>query len=347
MSNDLYKNMSSSNFLRNKTIFPNRDARKFDRFNISFKAFWKALLERIKMQKDCFILVTGPTGSGKSSLVAKMNFRFAEIEPNFILNNNEMMFIPEKHFVVDGEEFAYKMITEQGSSIWYDEAREGSNRQAWFDKINKSIKKRKNTNRKLFNIYWFCMPLETEFDPKLAAHLSMWIWVKRGVGEVYIPNNQRKGGTGLNIEEIIKREERYLKENPKRTFAPPIIHPEYVGRIFFSKLTKEEDDKYKELVRIKSATGKLTDEEIEKFGIEIKKTPEQVAEEVVNKIVSGEITDKYQAWKEMSGLEVTDANKLKLINFYLKLHDKPQFSKVFSNEKEKLSNLASLLKKKD
>ena len=37
---------------------------------------------------------------------------------------------------------------------------------------------------------------------------------------MYVPNNQRKGGTGLNINEIVKREEKWLKENPKKQFAP-------------------------------------------------------------------------------------------------------------------------------
>jgi len=252
-------------FIRNdsfkqKTIFANRDAKKFYSYRITYKALWRALIGRLSIEKDNFILITGNIGCGKSNFVGKMNFRHALHEKNFILNNGENMFIPEKHFIVDGDEFAYKMVTEQGSSLWYDEAREGSNRQSWYDKINKAIKQRKNTNRKLFNIYWFCMPLESEFDPKLGAHLTMWVWIsKRGVGEVYVSNTQRKGGKGLNIDEILKREERWLKENPKKNRVPPIIHPEYVGRVFFAKLNKEENKKYKELVKMKSATGKLTE----------------------------------------------------------------------------------------
>ena len=328
-----------------KTIFPNRDAKKFHNYKISYKILWLSLLERLRYAKDGFILITGVIGSGKSTLIGKINFQHAEKELNFILDNGLNMFIPEKHYITDSDEFAVKMITEQGSSIWYDEAREGSNRQSWYDKINKAIKKRKNTNRKLFNIYWFCMPLETEFDPKLAAHLTMWIWVRRGVGEVYIANNQRKGGKGLNIDEILKREEVYLKENPHRTTVPPIIHKEYVGRIFFSKFSKEEDKKYNELVRIKSATGKLTEEEMEKFGIEVKKSPEEIIENVSKRIKTGEISNKLTAWEELKTLDITAEKKIKLLNFHLGLLDMGTFNKVFNNKKKELSNLANKLKK--
>ena len=332
------------NFIK-KTIFPNRDAKKFYSYRISYEALWKSLLERLKIEKDVFILITGSTGSGKSSLVGKENFRFAEKEPNFILKNGENMFIPEKHFIVDGDEFAVKMITEQGSSLWYDEAREGSNRQGWYDKVNKAIKQRKNINRKLLNIHWFCLPLETEFDPKLAAHLTMWIWVRRGVGEVYVANNQRKGGKGLNIDGMLKREERYLKENPKRTIVPPIIHPEYVGRIFFAKFTKEEQKKYNQLVKMKSATGKLTEEEMEKFGLQPQKSDETIVQEVVKKIKKGEITDKLEAWDQLKDLDLTDEKKIKLLNFYLKLFDMGNFNSVFKQTKAKLNSVAELLKK--
>ena len=336
---------NSSDKFRYKTIYINRDAKKFYSFTCSFMCFWQSLINRLEDKKDCFILITGATGSGKSTLSGKINFNFAEKEPNFILNNEEMMFVPEKHFIVDADEFAVKMITETGSSLWYDEAREGGNRQAWYDKINKAIKQRKNTNRKLFNIYWFIMPLETEFDPKLAAHLTMWIWVRRGVGEIYVANNQRKGGKGLNIDEIIKREEKWLKENPKRSVVNPTIHPEYCGRIFFGRFTKEEEKRYNELVRIKSATGKLTEEEMEKFGIEQKKTPEEIAENVAKKIRDGEIKDKITAWNLLKEIELPDEKKVKLINFYLGLLDLGTFNKVFNNKKKQLSNIVEKLKR--
>lgn len=340
-----------NNNFRQKTIFPNRYSKKFDSFQLSYKLLWESITERLKLKKDAFILITGKTGNGKSTVVGKLNFRHAEKEPNFILNNGEMMFIPEKHYIIDGDEFAYKMITEQGSSLWYDEAREGSNRQGWYDKVNKAIKQRKNTNRKLFNVYWFCMPLETEFDPKLAAHLTAWIWVKKRTGnravcEVYVANNTRKGGRGLDIEAIIKREEKWEKENPGKSTINPIIHPEYCGRMVFAPFAKEEDKKYNELVKLKSATGKLTEEELEKWGIESSKTDEERAEEIAKKIAKGKITDKMDAWDAMKEMGIPDKKKIEMVSFYLKLFDLGTFNKVFDTKKKRLSNIAEQLKNK-
>jgi hypothetical protein len=45
------------NNYRVKTIFPNRDAKKFYNFQIAYKTLWKALLERLSIEKDCFILI--------------------------------------------------------------------------------------------------------------------------------------------------------------------------------------------------------------------------------------------------------------------------------------------------
>lgn len=334
-----------------KTIFPNRDSKKFKDYQVSYKALWGAIIRRLKLKRDAFILITGKTGNGKSTLVGKMNFRFAEHEENFILENGEKMFNPEKHYIIDGDEFAYKMITEQGSSLWYDEAREGSNRQGWYDKVNKAIKQRKNTNRKLFNVYWFCMPVETEFDPKLAAHLTCWIWVKKRTGnkalcEVYIANNQRKGGRGLDIDAIIKREDKWAKENPKRVSVDPTIHPEYCGRIVFAPYTKEEEKRYNELVKLKSATGKYTEEELEKFGLETKKTDEQIAEQIAKEIAEGKIENKIEALKRLREIDLPDKKLIDLCSQYTNLYDLGTFNQAFKKKTNQLSNLAEKLKRK-
>jgi len=264
-----------------------------------------------------------------------MCFKHAEKEDNFILNNGTKMFIAEENFIISPEEFAYKMITKEGQVLWGDEFRRGANRRDWYSPINKAILDRKNTNRKLFNIYFLCMPFESEFDPKLAGHLHAWLWVRRGVCEVYIKRSGVKGGKGLDIKEILDREAKWLKENPKMTIVPPVIHPEYCGRIAFSKLTAGLERRYKQLVEEKKATGELSDEEKIKYGIEIVKTPKQIVKEVIDKIKKGEIKDKRGVWELMEEVEETDDKKIKMLNFYLKLEGWDTFNKLFSREKLK------------
>lgn len=316
-----------------KTIFPSRTSKMFYDFWWSQTALWNALLGRLKIEKDCFILISGDTGSGKSHFVGTMCFKHAEKEDNFILNDGSKMFIPEENFIISPEEFAYKMITKEGQVFWGDEFRRGANRRDWYSPINKAILDRKNTNRKLFNIYFLCMPLETEFDPKLASHLHMWIWIRRGVGEIYVKRSGVKGGKGLNIQDILDREAKWLKENPKKTFVPPIIHPEYCGRIAFSKLTAELERRYKKLVESKKATGELTDEEKIKYGIKIEKSPKQIIMESIEKIKSGEIKSKMELWNNLEEIKETDEKKVKLLNFYLKLEGWDNFNKLFDKKK--------------
>lgn len=324
--------MWGDNF-RKKTIFPHRDSKVFYDFWLTHEALWYALLQRLKIEKDALILITGDTGSGKSHFTGTMCFKHGEKEDNFIMNNGKKMFIPKENFIIDPDEFAYKMICKEGEVLWGDEFRRGSNRRNWYSPINRSIIDRKNQNRKLFNIYWLCVPFEKEFDPSLASHLTLWIWIRRGVGEIYCKTSGKKGGSGLNIQKILEREEKYLRENSKKTIVNPTIHPEYIGRIAFSKLSKKNLEKYNELVKSKKATGDLTDKEKKKYGIIENKSPEMIIQEAVEKITKGKITDKKSLWNELLSLKIPDDKKIKSLNFYLKLEGFSTFGKLFDKKK--------------
>lgn len=327
--------MQPINRWNKKTIFPHRYSKLFYDYWWTQTAFWNALLKRLEIEKDAMILVTGDTGSGKSHLSGTFCFKHGEKTENPILKDGSKMFIAEENFIIDPEEFAVKMITKEGQVIWGDEFRRGSNRRSWYSPINKAIVDRKNQNRKLFNIYFLCLPYEREFDPSLAAHLHVWIWVRRGVGEVYVKRSGVKGGTGLNIHAILEREQKYLKENPGRNTVNPTIHPEYCGRIAFSKLTAGLERRYKELVKAKKATGDLSDEEKLKYGIEIELKPKDVVRKAIDKIKSGEIKDKRTFWEQFDDLDMTDEKKLRLINFHLKLEGWDTFNKLFDKKKIK------------
>jgi hypothetical protein len=255
---------------------------------------------------------------------------------NFIENDGTKMFIPEEDFIIDPDEFAVKMISKSGNVLWVDEARDGISRRNWASKINKVIISRKNKNRKLRKIVFLLLPYEREIDPELAKHLTLWIWVKsRGVCEVYCRRSGIKGGSGLNIQAILDREEKYFKENPKASMALPIIHPEFIGRIKFGPLTANLNKLYLDLVDKKKATGELSDEEKIKYGIEIIKEPKDYVIEAVDKIKSGEIKDKRTLWESLEVTKLDDDKKLKLLNFYLKLEGWDNFTKLFDKKKLK------------
>ena len=148
---------------RTRTVFDSKDSKIFKEFWASHDALWRALKMRLENEKDGFVLVTGATGDGKSHLVGNLCFKLVEQTDNFILKDGTKMFTPEEDYVIDPEEVAYKMVTSSGKVLWGDEFLKSSNRQNWYDPINKAIIERKNTNRKLMNIYFVIQPLETQF----------------------------------------------------------------------------------------------------------------------------------------------------------------------------------------
>ena len=319
---------------RLKTVFPHRESKQFKEFKWSFTAFIKALLLRLKQEKDVFILVTGDTGSGKSHLTGNFCLKYLTKEENFIKNDGSKIF-EKTNFIIDPGKFAVKMITEEGCALWIDEGRDSVNRQKWFSEINQTIASRKNKNRKRFNIYFLCMPYETEIDPKVAKHLTLWLWVRRGVAEVYCKTSGKKGGTGLDIQKILAREEKWLKENPKATSVIPYIHPEYVGRIFFEKLTAGYKREYDNLVEENHATGVLSEEEKLEYGIIEKMTPEAIINNSIEKIKKGEIFNRRDLWNKLKEeTELPDDKLQKTLNFYLKLEGYPTFNKLFEKKKK-------------
>ncbi len=327
--------MDSSNYKRlNKTIHRDKYAKRFLQTVIGHEMFCLSLKKRLEEEKDAFILVTGDTGTGKSTLVARFCFQHFSKMDNFIMNDGRKMFEKE-NFIVDPEEFAVKMIKERGAVLWIDEGRDTVNRQQWFSKINQVVASRKNRNRKNFNIYFLLMPYEREIDPKLAAHLTAWIWVKkRKIAELYVKTSGKKGGKGLDIDSILKREERYLKENPFRTSVDPTIHPEYRGKFYFSKLTPGFQREYNKLVEDKKAVGELTEEEKLAYGIVETITPETYVNNAIDDIKKGVITNKRQLWNKLKEeTELEDDKLTKILNRYLDLEGFPTFRQLFKKDK--------------
>ena len=317
-----------NNFKR-KTIYPNKSAKKFKDFNWTYKAFVEALKERLNMNLDALVLVSGKTGRVKSHFVGNLCLKYFSKQENFVLNDGTKMF-EEEDFITTPEEFSMKMISKTGSVLWVDESYSSLNRRSWYSKMNKTIVARKNTNRKLRNITFVLLPFEKEIDKGLTGHVNLWLWVRRGVVEIFASAPNFKGGKGLDIQAILDRDEKYRKENPNCSIVPPYIHPEYVGRIFFSKLTTNYEKKYDELVEEKKAVGELTEEEKVQMGMLNNVSPETKIKEVIKLIKNGEMSNKKELWSLLKKeTELDDSKLLRQLNFYLNLEELPTFAKLF------------------
>lgn len=319
-----------------KTVFPHRYSKIFGRFEITHKLLWLVIMKRQEIEKDNLIIVTGDTGTGKSTLVGNLCFKKGAKEPNTLEDDGSMMFEDEKSFIIDPDEFAIKMISGKGNVLWVDESRDAISSRNWASKINKTIISRKNKNRKLRKVVFLLLPYEKEADKQMLKHATLWIWVKkRGVCEVYCRRAGVKGGTGLNIPEILAREEKYFKENPQRRTAPPTIHPEFVGYLTFGRFTAGLQRRYDALVDLKKATGEYTDEEKIRLGLEVVREPKDIIMDCIKRIKDGEIQDKKKLWEALEETKLEDEKKIKMLNFYLKLEGWSTFNKLFEVKKTK------------
>jgi len=307
------------NKFKMKTIFPDRDARKFHKFWWSMPSLCESMLERIKQRKDCTVLVTGKTGVGKSTIVGKACFNHFSKMDNVIVEGQKMFV--DDNFVIDPEEYAVRMVKHKGDVLWWDESRDGLSRRNWHSKINNLIVNRKNKNRKNGIISFIVLPYEKEVDKSFMSHITMWIWVyKRGHAQIFVANNHRKGGESLDVNKIIERENKWFKENPMANFCFARIHPEFVGNISFGKFTIEEEKRYEHLVKENSAVGKLSDEEERLVAGEESKEPEDFIPEVLDEVEQGKIKSKKELWDKLKELtKFSDDALIKHINRHLKI----------------------------
>jgi len=310
-----------------RTVYPDRDAKLFWHFCLSQKALTKALRQRLIEDKDATVLVTGSTGSGKSTKVGKLCFNHFEHMEN-PRKPGEMMF-SDNNFIVDPEMWAARMIQDAGNVIWVDEARDGISSKAWNSAINKTIVGRKNKNRKRGIISFILLPFEKEVDKSFLSHVTMWIWVKnRDVAEVYVANNSRKGGEGLSVQRIIEREKKWFKENPKRRVCTPIIHPEFIGLLAIGNWRKNERKRYDALVDKHHATGKLTDDEEAKFAPQLdKKQIEAMVPKALDDVEAGKVKDKRELWERLKKeTSLEDEVLIRYLNRNLKIRGFKNFA---------------------
>ena len=309
-----------------KTIHIDREAKRFFHYYISMKLLCRAIRERIKINKDSTILVTGIVGSGKSTLIGKLCFNHFEDMDNVKVPGEKMY--TDENFIVDPEDLASRMIIDKGSVLWSDESRDGISSKNWNSKINKTIISRKNKNRKRGIVSFILLPYEKEVDKSFLNHITMWIFVKRrGIAEIYVASNSRKGGQALSVQRIITREEKWFKENPKKRLCPPTIHSEYIGNIGFGKFSKAEDKRYNHLVDIHHASGKLSTEEEDKINPVDKKEIEKQIPMVLDEVEAGTIKSKREMWDKLKGLTIfDDALLIRHINRHLKIRGFKNFN---------------------
>lgn len=312
---------------KRKTIYADRDSKKFHRLVYPMKDLCKSIAKRIEENKDCTILVTGKTGVGKSTIVGKACFNHFENMDNVKVPGEKMY--SDEDFIIDPEIYASKMVVSKGKILWWDESRPGLASRAWHSKINNLIINRKNKNRKNGIVSFIVLPYEKEVDKSFLSHINMWIWVyKRGQAQIFVAGNHKKGGESLSVQKIIDREEKWYKENPNAKFCFPQIHQEYIGNLAFGKFTIAEEKRYNRLIKKNSAVGELSEEEKANLKEpENEKKPEEYIPEILDEVENGTIKSKREMWDKLKSLtKLTDAMLVRHINRHLKIRGYKSFN---------------------
>ncbi len=283
--------------------------------------------DRIKISKDSTVLVSGKTGVGKSTVIGKLCFNFFENMDN-VKVEGEKMFTNE-NFMVDPEIYSTKMITDKGNILWLDESFEALSSKNWNSKTNKTIIARKNKNRKRGIVSFILLPYENEVDKAFLKHITMWVFLKkRGVAEIYVASNSRKGGQGLSVQRIIDREEKWFKENPGKRSVRPIIHEEFIGTLYYGAFSIAEEKRYNNLVDKHHVTGKLSTEEEDRINpVMDKKELENQIPLVLDEVEAGTIKSKKEMWDKLLKLTGFDhALLIRHINRHLKIRGFKNFN---------------------
>lgn len=309
-----------------KTIFPDLDGKKFHNHWTNMRYLCECIVERLKNDLDCTILITGKTGIGKSTAAGKACFKFFEKIEN-LKNPGEMMW-NDDNYIIDPEVYAARIAKDKGNVLWLDEAIDAVSRRNWHSKINNLIINRKNKNRKSGIVSFIILPYEKEVDKNFTKHITIWIWVyARGKAQVFISGNHKKGGESLSVDKIIEREEKWWKENPKAKVCWGKIHPEFIGHLYWDKFTVEEQKRYDKLVEKYSSVGKLTDEEEVILNPKDEIDKEALIPEMLDKAQAGEIKSKRELWetlKEQTGFK--DSLLIRYLNRHLKIRGLKTFN---------------------
>lgn len=298
-------------------------ARIYRRFVFTHEFFRFLLIDRVEIEKDNIVLVTGKRGSGKSTYGIKMalgfnNFeeleRFYNKEMNIKLEENEKQlfklgkytnFDMERDIVFTNNELQDLCQNSRKGFIVSDEAIVSTGRRNSMTKVNKILHQILTINRKNFNTIFFCLPSVEDFDVSILQYVSCWVHIDdRGLGAVLLPNMPSIfGRKSWDIDKMKKIYDKFLEDNPTALQVPYWLFDNFKGYVKFGKLPKKIEERYTELAHEKKnkEIQKNAEEKVKKPRID--DTKKDILKKIADKLASGEMTDQADFYKYCGDLE--------------------------------------------
>ena len=204
----------------------------------SMKELAEMVKAGIENRFDAFILITGATGTGKSSLAIKFFNKF----PDFKLRD-KLVYKREKliHLIKD-----YKK-----SYAFADELISIGNKRKFYDTEQIELIEVLTKHRSNYNILVACLPIFFSADKELLKLVSMHIQVvERGLSIIHLPIRNRIFSDDIWDVNLNQKQENFWskkrKENPNFK-SPYWKYSTFSGFLPFGKLSKKQEEEYEKL----------------------------------------------------------------------------------------------------
>jgi len=326
----------------------------FARFEFTQNFFRFLLVDRINLNKDNIVLVTGKRGDGKTSLALKLLLGLNDMEKFSSYYNEEYnrslenkteqklegfkAFDMEEHLAFTRKKLQELCKGTYKGFIQADEAIVNAARRNSMTKANKVLHEILTINRKNLNTLFFCLPTIEDFDISILQYVTHWIHIDdRGLAAVLLPEAKSIFGRKTwDVDKMKKIYDKFMEENPGITSVPYWLFDNFRGYIRWKALGVRIEERY---LKIAHEQKNLDTEEEEKPVIKRNEMPEEkrtLLEKITTGLLEGKIKEPEEYYKYCGALEFNKQKLNKEINELLaKKGDGRNATKVIRDNKQK------------
>jgi len=204
----------------------------------SIKELSEMIKAGINNKFDAFILITGATGTGKSSLAIKILNKY----PDFKLKDK---------LVYKREQLIHLIKDYKNSYALADELISIGNKRKFYDIEQIELIEVLTKHRSNYNILIACLPIFFSADKELLKLVSMHIQVvERGIAIIHLPIRNRIFSDDIWDVLINQKQENFWSKQRRKN---PNYKPKYwkyttfAGFLPFNKLTDKQEEEYEAL----------------------------------------------------------------------------------------------------
>lgn len=208
----------------------------------SVKELAEIIDRRRKNKFDAIIFVTGGTGTGKTTFLHKLFFKF----PDFKIKDKITWKRDEMINLIKNFKFSY---------CWNDEMISSGNKRRFYDIEQIELIEVLTKYRSNFNVVAGAVPIFFSLDKELLKLVGMHIHIiERGIGIVHLPRDGRMyNDDPWDIRQNSKLEEKWsakVQKNPNFKI-PYHKYTTFAGYVYFGKMTEQQEIQYEEIRKIK------------------------------------------------------------------------------------------------